>query len=370
MLLLVLLALLVVIFIGAGFAIHLLWIIAVIAALLWLISFFVGGAFAGVFILLFSLIGIYGLHQGLADGTPATVSNYIGLAAFTFTNMISLTSSISVIDSSCSSMSKLWGLEVFGVFTGKRATTAEVAIGSAPPAAPGLCCGKPVPAFFGKPLTYHQAKPINMLIGRIMIFVLCVCGTLMLLQGESALDATTISGTVVLGLGPPVWALIVMKGHRPLAFHLPFWFGVIIGIVYQVNNSWFNSWAIGNGGNGTLLGLNIYGYLIAIGLFAIGCLWNPGDDWRLLVQEGRVARNPDSSWRLIDDPEKDGVEMGANGVNSFRVAPAPSGQVSVLPRANGGAEGAPSDGGDASGAVPAATSATAPSGSSAKVAPL
>lgn len=44
MLLLVLLALVVLILFGAGFAIHLLWIAAVIAALIWIISFFVGGA--------------------------------------------------------------------------------------------------------------------------------------------------------------------------------------------------------------------------------------------------------------------------------------------------------------------------------------
>jgi hypothetical protein len=43
MLLLVILALVVLILFGAGFAIHLLWIAAVIAALIWLISFFVGG---------------------------------------------------------------------------------------------------------------------------------------------------------------------------------------------------------------------------------------------------------------------------------------------------------------------------------------
>ncbi len=44
MLLLVVLALLTLILFGAGFAIHLLWIIAVVAALLWVISFFLGGS--------------------------------------------------------------------------------------------------------------------------------------------------------------------------------------------------------------------------------------------------------------------------------------------------------------------------------------
>ncbi len=47
MLLLVALAILTLILFGAGFAIHLLWIIAVIAALVWVISFFMGGARRG-----------------------------------------------------------------------------------------------------------------------------------------------------------------------------------------------------------------------------------------------------------------------------------------------------------------------------------
>jgi hypothetical protein len=44
---LVVLAILALILFGAGFAIHLLWIIAVIAALIWVIMFFVGGSRRG-----------------------------------------------------------------------------------------------------------------------------------------------------------------------------------------------------------------------------------------------------------------------------------------------------------------------------------
>lgn len=44
LLLLVLLALLAIVFVGFGFAVHFLFIVAVIAALLFVISFFLGGA--------------------------------------------------------------------------------------------------------------------------------------------------------------------------------------------------------------------------------------------------------------------------------------------------------------------------------------
>ena len=53
--------------------------------------------------------------------------------------------------------------------------------------------------------------------------LLAVVGTLPLVQTPTALSATTVSGTMVMGLGPPVWALTFIKGYRPLTFHLPFW---------------------------------------------------------------------------------------------------------------------------------------------------
>lgn len=59
--------------------------------------------------------------------------------------------------------------------------------------------------------------------GRIAIVFMALVGTLPLIAGPSALDATTISGTMVVGLGPPVFALTFLRGYRPLVFHLPFW---------------------------------------------------------------------------------------------------------------------------------------------------
>ena len=59
--------------------------------------------------------------------------------------------------------------------------------------------------------------------GRIIIIVLAVAGLLPLLGNAKALDATTVSGTVILGLGPPIFALMWVDGYRPLTFHLPFW---------------------------------------------------------------------------------------------------------------------------------------------------
>lgn len=59
--------------------------------------------------------------------------------------------------------------------------------------------------------------------GRAIIIVLATAGLLPLLGDAKALDATTVSGTIVLGLGPPIFVLMFVDGYRPLTFHLPFW---------------------------------------------------------------------------------------------------------------------------------------------------
>ena len=56
-----------------------------------------------------------------------------------------------------------------------------------------------------------------------VIVVLAVVGLLPLLVDSKALDATTVSGLVVMGLAPPIVLLLVTSGYRPLTFHLPFW---------------------------------------------------------------------------------------------------------------------------------------------------
>lgn len=75
----------------------------------------------------------------------------------------------------------------------------------------------------------------HLYLGRVAMVIMAVVGTLPLLADPKILNATTVSGTVVLGLGPPVYALMFIKGYRPLVFHLPFWTGVAFGVVFQVS---------------------------------------------------------------------------------------------------------------------------------------
>ncbi len=71
-------------------------------------------------------------------------------------------------------------------------------------------------------------------LGRLFIIIVAAGGTLQLLANNTILNATTVSGTMVVGLGPPVFALMFVRGYRPLAFHMPFWAGMALAIVYQV----------------------------------------------------------------------------------------------------------------------------------------
>lgn len=66
----------------------------------------------------------------------------------------------------------------------------------------------------------------HLTMGRIIIIILATAGLLPLLGDAKALDATTVSGTIVLGLGPPIFALMFIDGYRPLTFHIPFWWCV------------------------------------------------------------------------------------------------------------------------------------------------
>ncbi|KAJ9523670.1 hypothetical protein QJQ45_020099 [Haematococcus lacustris] len=205
-------------------------------------AFLLGGVLAALFILLFSFIGIYGAMQailepqdvplaifaGVKAGIPASVAAFFGTATYSLLNIVFIISSCAVLDSTFASTAKLFGPEFVGV----------------------LQTGRPHPP--------SAAKPLHALVGRIMIVVVAVAGTVPLLQGPAALDATTISGTMIMGLGPPVWFLTFITGYRPLVFHLPFWAGVALGIVLQ-----------------SLLGFNVVGVAVCwtLALLALAENW-------------------------------------------------------------------------------------------------
>lgn len=115
---------------------------------------------------------------------------------------------------------------------------------------------------------------------------MAIIGTLPLLMNVTELSATTISGTVVMGLAGPVVLLAFFpwkKGEvKPLAFLAPFLTGAAIGVAYMVRYSLknadgtlkypdlnvdFTPLTIGEGSYGMLLGVNVLGACLSVFLW-------------------------------------------------------------------------------------------------------
>ncbi|KAK3285628.1 hypothetical protein CYMTET_6778 [Cymbomonas tetramitiformis] len=266
-------------------------------------SFIIGGGCAGLFIMLFSIIGVYGNMLGscleagacseddiedsgmqsclraanllvgdlaadarascvsaLKGGAPPDVARTMGDGIFSLVNIIMMTSSISTLDSTFTAVAKLVGPDLAGFMTG------------------------------GSPMPLSKATADHMMIGRVAMVVLAIIGTLPLMDDANELNATTVSGTVVMGLGPPIYMLALMpsewlwKGTRPLAFIIPVIVGASIGICYQIKYSAkgsdgellypnldidFSWLKIGTGSYGLLLGVNVLGAVLALPLWFI-----------------------------------------------------------------------------------------------------
>jgi len=223
-------------------------------------AFILGGTAAAVFIFLFSIVGIYGnmaatldedidpdLQSGVEDGEPADVAEYISTHVFSITNIIFLTTSISTLDSTFASTAKL---------AAEMSTFAQTLV----------------------PQRLSEATETHMALGRFAIRAIALFGTLPLLQDPDELSATTVSGTVVMGLGPPVIALVFLpkEGFYPLSFLSSFWLGATLGFLYQYSNEepddiHMNNdrYELGDGSYRKLLWFNVVGTFSCLGAFIL-----------------------------------------------------------------------------------------------------
>lgn len=232
------------------------------------LSLTVGGIVAALFIFLFSALGVYGAYhsdrmaincdctsdcfdKGLvtAPGVLTSAecqwwaanrkswgswgdSSYVGtLLAIkvatvleVLTNFIMITASMSTLDSTFASGAKLMALEFGGWLS--IAGEAREKLG---------------------PLRPHDVvhiTPTHIWVARTSIVVLVCTGVAFLGFESDAMNATTVAGTAVMGIGPPVWALCLWrtrKGERrgwrsaPLAFILPYAVGWFFGAQYWID---------------------------------------------------------------------------------------------------------------------------------------
>lgn len=211
-------------------------------------SFIIAGVLSGGFIFLFSIIGLYGRAYGLPANPSVTVPASLGLVMMLMFNGIMLLSGGSTIDSTFTSVVKLSALD----WKNDRMQ------------------------HFGNRLTT----------GRIAILAVAVLGNLPLLSiyagdriGPAIIAATTISGTMVMGLAP-IFLLSWLPGARAASFHFAFWPGLILGVLRAIETfahvSIFPATlALGTGKYALDLGVNMYGLLICTIGFFVGAVLMP-----------------------------------------------------------------------------------------------
>lgn len=196
----------------------------------------VAGVLGFVSIFAFSLVGVHARIEGLpvGDNTPGAVAIAFGVTPYLLMTIVMIMAAGSTLDSTFASVAKSVGREI-PLLAGRR---------------PG-------------------ARSI--LIGMWTMVAIAAFGNIPMIAGTDILKATTISGTMVMGLAP-VFLLSPLVRHSPWSFHLAFWPGVVLGILLAIH-ALPQSWAIGGGRYALLLGVNLYGLAICCLGFLLPLAW-------------------------------------------------------------------------------------------------
>lgn len=175
-------------------------------------SFLWASVTGAICIVLFSTIGIYAQSLGIVGQAAVEVGKAFGIVTLLIINFIMITSAASTLDSTFSSFSKLIAVDLK----------------------------------FGNTLS----------IGRWSMAFIAVLGTIPVFLDGEILSATTISGTMVIGLTP---IFIFWKGKAPkISFHLSVLCGLIFGLFLVFN--WFpEQFIFTTGKYAGLLWINVWG---------------------------------------------------------------------------------------------------------------
>lgn len=198
-------------------------------------AFVVAGALGFVAIFAFSLVGVHARLEGItaSSNVPADVARGMGVAGYFAMIVVMVTSAGSTLDSTFTSLSKLVAREL--------------------------------PLLAGR-----MPSPRAMTVGALTMVAFALLGNLPMIAGTDILKATTISGTMVIGLAP-IFMFSRWVGHSPWSFHLAFWPGIVLGVL-QVMNLIPTAWAIGSGKYAILLGTNVYGLILCTAGFFLPLL--------------------------------------------------------------------------------------------------
>jgi len=197
-------------------------------------AYFLAGGFGALAILLFGLVGVSAFLSGtpVHDDAPRVVASSLGIGALVLVNVVMLTSAGSTVDSTFSAVAKAVNVDLAG----------------------------------------ERGRARSLSAGRWAMVAAAILGNLPLFAGTAILKATTISGTMVMGLAPVFLLGLVVRRAPPLSFHLAFWSGIALGLV-DLFGLLPPSLAIGGGQYAALLGVNAWGVLLASAGFLAPALW-------------------------------------------------------------------------------------------------
>lgn len=243
--------------------------------------FTVAGLLGFAAITLFSLIGVDAMLSGLENVTDAaqTVAQGMSISAFFLMAVLMIMCGGSTLDSTFSSLAKL--------------------------------TARDLPAILGKD-PHQKARWIG--IGFMVVFAFV--GNLPMVAGTDILAATTISGTMIMGLGP----IFLIHGAGPIkptkvGFHLSFWIGMILGIIDTVNPESLSFLNIGTGDYANFLGVNFWGAVLCWGSYIVcGIIGNMMDKtegrpaWKGRTDEEIAALDREHANADWEDIDPEGIE--------------------------------------------------------------
>lgn len=185
-------------------------------------SFLWASLIGGLCIVLFSIIGVYAQSKGMQGQAAVEVGKAFGVVVLLIINFIMITSAASTLDSTFSSFSKMLAVDLN----------------------------------FGNDISF----------GRASMAAIAILGTIPVFLDAEILSATTISGTMVIGL-TPVFVFWKVKAPK-ISFHLSVICGIIFGFLL-VFNVFPKELIFTEGKYADLLWVNVWGILSCILLYLI-----------------------------------------------------------------------------------------------------
>ena len=185
-------------------------------------SFLWASILGAICIVLFSFIGVYAQTKGMKGQAAVEVGKAFGVVILLVINFIMITSAASTLDSTFSSFSKLIAVDL------------------------------------------NIKKTVSF--GRITMLIVAVLGTIPVFLNAEILSATTISGTMVIGLTPIFifWNVKVPK----ISFYLSVFCGLLFGF-FLIFDVFPTAFIFTKGKYASLLWVNIWGILSCIILYFI-----------------------------------------------------------------------------------------------------